>query len=62
MSSGDGTAVHVALPGNRPPWTPVGIAVQRGDRVTLLSSGHISWSPGHGAGPKYHLWAASRAV
>ncbi|WP_219418542.1 DUF3047 domain-containing protein [Pseudonocardia nigra] len=49
-------AVHVVLPGNRPPWTPTGISVRRGDRVTLLGSGRISWSPGHDGGPKYHLW------
>lgn len=47
---------HLVLPGNRPPWTPTGITVERGDRVTLLGSGHISWSPGHGAGAKFHLW------
>lgn len=49
------TTVHVVVPGDRPPWTSAGITVQRGDRVTLLGSGHIRWSPDHGAGAKYHL-------
>lgn len=49
------TAVHVVLPGSHPRWAPAGVSVQRGDRVTLLGSGHIRWSPGHGAGAKYHL-------
>lgn len=50
------TAVQVDLPGHRPPWTRSGITVRRGDRVTLLGSGHISWSASHGGGAKYHLW------
>jgi hypothetical protein len=49
-------AVHLVLPGHRPPWTATGITVRRGDRVTLLGSGHIRWSAGHGGGAKYHLW------
>lgn len=48
--------VHVVLPGDRRPWTPVGITVDRGDRVTLLGSGRISWSDTHGGGAKFHLW------
>lgn len=49
-------AVQVVLPGSRPPWTPVGLTVRRGDRVTLLGSGRISWSAEHGGGAKFHLW------
>jgi hypothetical protein len=51
-------AAHVVLPGDRPPWTPSGLWVERGDRVTVLGSGHISWSRTHdvGAGAKFHLW------
>jgi len=49
---------HVTLPGNRPPWTPTGVRVGRGDRVTLLGSGFVRWSAKHdlGAGAKFHLW------
>ncbi|MFC4944540.1 DUF3047 domain-containing protein [Pseudonocardia sp. GCM10023141] len=50
------TVVHVALPGDRLVWTPVGLDVCRGDRVTLLGSGRISWSDAHGGGAKFHLW------
>ncbi len=51
--------VHVELPADRPPWTPTGMRVRRGDRVTLLGSGFVRWSRRHdvGAGAKYHLWA-----
>jgi hypothetical protein len=49
-------AVHLVLPGSSPPWTRTGITVRRGDRVTLLGSGRISWSATHGGGAKYHLW------
>lgn len=49
------TAVHVVLPGHRPDWNPTGVTVRRGDRVTLLGSGRISWSPHHGAGARHHL-------
>ncbi|WP_433272712.1 DUF3047 domain-containing protein [Pseudonocardia xinjiangensis] len=49
-------AVHLVLPGDAPSWTGTGIEVRRGDRVTLLGSGRISWSPTHWGGPKYHLW------
>jgi hypothetical protein len=49
-------AVQVVLPGSRPPWTATGLTVRRGDRVTLLGSGRISWSEQHGGGAKYHLW------
>lgn len=50
--------VHVSLPGNRPPWTPAGLDVAAGDRITLLGSGFVRWSPKSdaGAGPKFHLW------
>lgn len=50
--------VHVTLPGDRPPWTPTGLAVEAGDAVTLLGSGFIRWSPHRdiGAGAKFHLW------
>ncbi|HZG89461.1 MAG TPA: DUF3047 domain-containing protein [Pseudonocardia sp.] len=50
------TAVHLELPADRPPWTPTGIDVRCGDRVTLLGSGRVAWSGGRGAGPKHHLW------
>ena len=51
-------SVHVSLPGDRPPWTSTGLRVRAGDRVTLLGSGFVRWSPRHdvGAGAKYHLW------
>ncbi|WP_433284855.1 DUF3047 domain-containing protein [Pseudonocardia sp. CA-142604] len=49
-------AVHMVLPGNDPSWTGTGIHVDRGDRVTLLGSGRITWSASHWGGPKYHLW------
>ena len=50
--------VSLALPGNRPPWTGTGLHVEAGDRVTLLGSGFVRWSPDRdvGAGAKYHLW------
>jgi hypothetical protein len=48
------TVAHVVLPG-RPAWTPTGITVRRGDRVTLLGSGHIRWSADHGGGARHHL-------
>ncbi|RZT83926.1 DUF3047 family protein [Pseudonocardia sediminis] len=59
MTHGAGPeSVHVSLPGDRPPWTPTGLRVRAGDRVTLLGSGFVRWSPRHdvGAGTKYHLW------
>ncbi len=51
-------SVHLTLPGNRPPWTRSGLHVRRGDRVTLLGSGFVRWSPDRdvGAGAKFHLW------
>lgn len=49
-------AVHLVLPGHRPPWTRTGLTVRRGDRITLLGSGRISWSATHFGGAKYHLW------
>lgn len=49
-------AVHVVLPGHRPPWTRTGLTVRKGDRVTLLGSGRIRWSATHSGGAKYHLW------
>lgn len=59
MGQGSGPeSVRVSLPGDRPPWTPTGVRVRAGDRVTLLGSGFVRWSPRHdvGAGAKYHLW------
>lgn len=59
MTQGSGPeSVHVSLPADRPPWTPTGLRVRAGDRVTLLGSGFVRWSPRHdvGAGTKYHLW------
>jgi hypothetical protein len=49
-------AVRVVLSGDRPPWTPTGLEVRRGERVTLLGSGRIRWAAGHSGGAKYHLW------
>jgi hypothetical protein len=50
--------VTLTLPGNRPPWTPTGLHVEAGDRVTLLGSGFVRWSARRdiGAGAKFHLW------
>lgn len=52
------TVVRLTLPGNRPPWTGTGVRVEAGDRITLLGSGFIRWSPHRdvGAGAKFHLW------
>src|SRR4051794_4923815 len=49
-------AVHMVLLGNDPSWTGTGTHVRRGDRVTLLGSGRITWSAHHWGGPKYRLW------
>ncbi|GEL17528.1 hypothetical protein PA7_13650 [Pseudonocardia asaccharolytica DSM 44247 = NBRC 16224] len=51
-------SVHLTLQADRPPWTPTGLQVCRGDRVTLLGSGFVRWCPPHdaGAGAKRHLW------
>jgi Protein of unknown function (DUF3047) len=48
--------VQVVVPGDRPPWTPTGMWVRRGERVTLLGAGRIRWSAACHGGPKYHLW------
>ncbi|MFC5992862.1 DUF3047 domain-containing protein [Pseudonocardia hispaniensis] len=51
-------SVHVTLRADRLPWTPTGLRVRRGDRVTLLGSGFVRWCPPDdaGAGAKRHLW------
>ncbi|HZZ45290.1 MAG TPA: DUF3047 domain-containing protein [Pseudonocardia sp.] len=58
MTSPTHHVVQLTLPADRPPWTPTGMRVRRGDRVTLLGSGFVHWSAtrGEGAGAKYHLW------
>lgn len=51
-------AVCLRLPGNTPPWTDSGVAVARGEQVTLLSGGRIVLPPGL-PGPgrsSWYLW------
>lgn len=54
--------VRLTLPGDRMPWTPTGLRVTAGERVTLLGSGIIRWSAHRdvGAGAKFHLWGRVR--
>ncbi len=49
-------AVHLELPADRAPWTPTGLDVRRGDRVTLLGSGRVDRAGGCAGGPRRHLW------
>jgi hypothetical protein len=59
--TGPGVA-HLALPADRPPWTPTGLLVREGEEITLLGSGFVRWSRHRdiGAGAKFHLWARVR--
>lgn len=52
----DATTVH--LPARVPPWSETGIALERGDRLTVLAAGRVIWSREADlfAGPRYHLW------
>lgn len=47
------------LPGNVPPWTESGLAVERGDGLTLLASGRVAAAEALGlwARPRFALWA-----
>jgi hypothetical protein len=49
----------VRLPGNVPPWTDTGLAVERGDDLTLLAQGRVVVAEALGlhTGPRYALWA-----
>lgn len=52
----DATALH--LPARVPPWSETGIALEPGDRLTVLAAGRVIWSRQADlfAGPRYHLW------
>jgi hypothetical protein len=47
------------MPAHVPPWTPVDIELERGDRLTVLAAGRVIWSREADlfAGPRYHLGA-----
>jgi len=49
----------VELPGNVPPWTESGLAVERGDALTLLAAGRVATAEALGlwARPRFALWA-----
>ncbi len=53
----DARVVH--LPGNVPPWTGSGLAVERGDGLTLLAAGGVATAEALGlrARPRFALWA-----
>jgi len=52
----DAAALH--MPANVPPWTDTGIAVERGETITILATGDVIWSrlPDLQASARYHLW------
>ncbi len=51
-------AAAVHLPAHVPPWTDTGLAVERGERLTILATGDVIWSriPDLQAAARYHLW------